>query len=233
MKKRPHLFFLAAAVAVLLMPECEIRSQDLGSGRLLQSFDRLFQGDDPTEGFEFSLPLDLAVPSVVRFAGFAENQDMFHETGVRFWLIWGRAEGSHEEVRIFPEEPEFFMGFRLPPTDLAGNPVRVPMEFQSRIDYSPAWVKFTVEGLGCCDNFRLVGDLTIQPGPQLRLLRMGPADARISWTTNSVGYVLESASTLAAPLWSPVTNTVSVIAGDYSVTVETGAAQQVFRLRKP
>ena len=58
------------------------------SAGTLQTFDRLFQGDDPTEGFDFSLAPDPATQSLIRFSGFAENRDTFSETGVRFWLAW-------------------------------------------------------------------------------------------------------------------------------------------------
>ena len=128
-----------------------------GAGTL-ETFDRLFQGDDPTEGFDFSLPPDPATPSLIRFSGFAENRDAFSETGVRFWLGSWRTNGTRDELHLFPREPEFFTGYRLPPADPLNGPVRVPVQFQTRLEYSPASVHFTVEGLGCCDDFRFVGD---------------------------------------------------------------------------
>ena len=92
----------------------------------------------------------------------------------------------------------------------------------------------TVEGLGCCDNFRFVGNLTIEYGPRLRMSRVGNAAAQITWTTNFAGYLLEEATALPALVWTAATNTVSVVGGDYSVTVDTTpAGQRVYRLRKP
>jgi hypothetical protein len=64
-------------------------------------------------------------------------------------------------------------------------------------------------------------------------LRAHGAAAELRWTTNSAGFALESAPTLPSAEWSPVRDAVNVIAGDYSVTVETGAAQRIYRLRKP
>src|SRR5687767_5862772 len=109
------------------------------SAGTLQTFDSLFQGDDPTEGFEFSLFPDPARPCVIQFSGYAENRDGLDETGVRFWLGSGRTNGTRDELHLFPPEPQFFMGFRLPPIDPMNGPVRVPIQFQSRIEYSPAW----------------------------------------------------------------------------------------------
>jgi hypothetical protein len=200
---------------------------------VLQSFDRLFQGDDPSEVFEFTLPLDPAMPSSVRFAGFVENRDTFAETGVRFNLAWGRTAGGFDSGILFPDGPEYLMGVRMPPADPLSGPIRVPVEFQASVGYWPASVILAVEGLGCCDNFRFVGNLTIEPLPRLAISRLGSDAVQITWTTNSAGYRLESAETLTAPVWIPATNSVSVANGNFSVTGDTTAPRRVYRLRKP
>lgn len=203
--------------------------------RVLQSFDRLFQGDDPTESFQFSLEYDPAVPTTVRFAGFVENLSAFDETGARFLLGWGRTNDNLAEGVSLPDGPEYLMGVRFPPADPVQGPVRVPVEFQGRIGYAPASLRFDVEGLGCCDYFRLVGTLTIEPTvePELRVSRAGGAVARITWATNFTGFALAYATNLPATSWTAVTNSVSTAGADFSVTVETDAAFHVFRLRKP
>jgi hypothetical protein len=200
----------------------------------LQTFDRLFQGDDPTEGFDYNLSPDPSAPSVIRFSGFAENRDTFSETGVRFWLGSGRTNGTRDELQLFPLETGFFMGYRLLPVDPMSGPVRVPIQFQARLEYSPAWVHFTVEGLGCCDDFRFVGDLTIEPAweTQLRLSRLGNGSIQITWPTNAADYHLEYAATLSATNWITVTNTVNVAGGGFSITVEGTAPQRFYRLRR-
>ena len=71
--------------------------------------------------------------------------------------------------------------------------------------------------------------------PELRLsiARVGSASAEITWATNFAGHVLEHAASLPAAGWSTVTNAATTIGGRRSVTVETGATQRVYRLRKP
>lgn len=131
---------------------------------VLQSFDQVFAGDDPTVGFTFLLPYDPATPSWLQFDGFAENL-AFDDTGVRFLLRWGVAGSEGGGTLVFPGEPEF-AGVRLPGT--AGTPevTRVPIHFGAAIDYAPGGVLFVVEGLGPADYFRFVGNLTIQPVPE-------------------------------------------------------------------
>jgi hypothetical protein len=65
------------------------------------------------------------------------------------------------------------MGVRLPPVDPVLGTVRVPVQFGADLGLSaPAVVELIVEGLGPADNFRLVGDLTIQPVPEPGMLAL-------------------------------------------------------------
>ena len=204
------------------------------SAGTLETFHRLFQGDDPTEGFDFSLAPDPVAPSLIRFFGFAENRDTLSETGVRFWLGSWRTNGTRDELHLFPREPEFFTGYRLPPADPLNGPVRVPIQFQTRLEYCPASVHFTVEGLGCCDDFRFVGDLTIEPAwePRLRISRLQGGAIQLAWPTNAADYRLEYVATHSGTNWTTVTNTVGVAGGNFSVTVDGTGAQRFYRLRR-
>jgi hypothetical protein len=135
-----------------------------GHAAALQSFDRLFQGDDPTEGFSFTLPYDASTPTLLRFDGFAENL-VLDETGVRFLLRWAPSGTDGGGEMVFPGEPQFG-GVRLPGTDPLSGTTRVPLHFGTAIHYAPGGVLFVVEGLGPTDSFRFVGDLTLQPVPE-------------------------------------------------------------------
>lgn len=227
MKQTPVLLFTIVLAAV--------GTPSASAATVLQSFDRLFAGDDPTESFQFSLEYDPTVPTTVRFAGFVENLDPFYETGARFFLSWGRTNDSWEQVVLLPDGIGYLMGVRFPAADPVQGPVRVPVAFQGRIDYAPAGVWFGVEGLGCCDNFRLVGALTLEPTtePQLSVSRLGSTAARISWPTNFTGFTLEYGTGLPAPAWLAVTNSVSTVGTSFEVMFDTDAAFRAFRLHKP
>jgi hypothetical protein len=230
MKTKQIFLYLAAALPCVLTPQDDAKAQAIDSRTVLQSFDRLFQGDDPSEVFEFTLPFDPAVPSSVRFSGFVENRDTFAETGVRFALFWGRIAGGFDGGILYPEE---HMGVRMPAADPVLGPKRVPVEFQASVGYWPAWVRLDVEGLGCCDDFRLVGDLSVEAVPRLAIALFGSDAVQLTWSTNFAGYHLEGAANLAAPVWIPATNSMSVSDADYRVVVHTTAAHGVYRLRKP
>ena len=149
------------ALAAVALPAAGARAA------VLRSFDQVFEGDDPSEVFEFNLPFDQATPAVVRFDGFAENLDAGAEaeTGVRFQLRWRPATGDGGGVDL-PDETLFPRGVRLPPADPTTGPARVPIEFESLVPYSPALLLFAVEGLGPSDHFRFAGELSIRPVPE-------------------------------------------------------------------
>src|SRR6185503_9213490 len=199
---------------------------------VLQSFDHLFQGDDPSEVFQFNLNYDPAAPTTVRFKGFVENLDPFYETGARFLFAWGRSDGSWDGAALFPDGSGNLVGIRFPAADTVQGPVRVPLDFQARLEYAPAWLRFDVEGLGCCDNFRLVGPLTIEPTvePQLRIFHLSTTAARITWSTNFAGFTLEYATNLSPTNWVAATNSVSPVDTTFTVTVQTDERFRAFRL---
>jgi hypothetical protein len=69
--------------------------------------------------------------------------------------------------------------------------------------------------------------------PRLSIARVGSATAQITWATNFADYGLEYATNLPVTVWNPVTNRVTTAGDRLSVTVDTDAAQRVYRLRKP
>jgi hypothetical protein len=79
------------------------------------------------------------------------------------------------------------------------------------------------------DNLRF-GFATL---PRLRAAFLSLAHLRIGWDTNFIGYgyTLESAASLPAISWVPVTNNVTSTNGQFQVLVDTDATRQFFRLR--
>jgi hypothetical protein len=78
-----------------------------------------------------------------------------------------------------------------------------------------------------------VSNLTLFPLAQLSITRVGTAAVQASWRTNFSDLVLESAPSLPAADWSPVTNAVTPAGNRYSVTLDMDAPQRFYRLRKP
>ena len=97
---------------------------------------------------------------------------------------------------------------------------------------------------GYLDDFRLyssaltsseVEQVRVSAVPHLRLsiAPLDAASALVTWPTSFTDYVLELATSLPVTGWSLVTNTVTTVGDRRSVTVETGEAQRVYRLRQP
>jgi hypothetical protein len=79
-------------------------------------------------------------------------------------------------------------------------------------------------------------DLTYTVGslPRLTIAKTGPAQARLEWGTNYLGFIVQNAATLASPsLWLPISNPVTVNGTNYTVSVSTTNAARFFRLRRP
>jgi hypothetical protein len=125
-----------------------------------RSFDLLFQGDDPSERYDFLLPFDSQTPVLIEFNGFLENLAP-EETGVRYGVNWYLGNNLWNG-RQFTDD----MGVRLPGADAELGSTRVPISFSQPIDFTPSETHFWVEGLGGADYFRFVGDLAIQPIPE-------------------------------------------------------------------
>ena len=98
---------------------------------------------------------------------------------------------------------------------------------------------------GYLDDFRLYGTaLTaaeieqvrsggVRPQPRLRIAPAGAGSVRISWASSFTDHVLEFAPGLPATDWSAVTNAATIAGDRFSVTLNTGEAQRVYRLRGP
>lgn len=78
-----------------------------------------------------------------------------------------------------------------------------------------------------------ITNLTLVPVPWLDIERAAPAAVQLTWVTNFGNYILESAGSHPAPVWTTVTNAVTNLNNRISVTLDTGATNTLFRLRKP
>jgi hypothetical protein len=73
----------------------------------------------------------------------------------------------------------------------------------------------------------------VAPGPTLEI-RALPGAVQLSWTTNAVGYQLETNNDLMLPAgWSVLTSTFNIVATNYVVTNSTTGATRFYRLHKP
>jgi len=77
-------------------------------------------------------------------------------------------------------------------------------------------------------------DVSVVPASYpLAIRRLDNTHARVSWSTNATGYVLEYAAALSAlTWWTTATNAPEIIGDDFVVTLNTASRQQFFRLRK-
>jgi hypothetical protein len=73
----------------------------------------------------------------------------------------------------------------------------------------------------------------VAPGPTLEI-RALPGAVQLSWTTNAVGYRLETNNALTLPAgWGVLTSTFNIVATNYVVTNSTAGAAKFYRLHKP
>ena len=70
------------------------------------------------------------------------------------------------------------------------------------------------------------------PRPILDFAQVDAATLHISWPTNALGYVLESATDLPAQAWSPVTNSIATNGEFFFVELGITGSRQFYRLRK-
>jgi hypothetical protein len=71
-----------------------------------------------------------------------------------------------------------------------------------------------------------------QVPPSIRFRKIDALHAELSWSTNAVGWNVESAMSLRGASWQVVTNNPGIVGTNYTVTVGTTNAQQFFRLHK-
>ena len=78
-----------------------------------------------------------------------------------------------------------------------------------------------------------ISNITIVAAAWMNISRVGNASVQITWATNFSDHVLEYATSLPAVGWSTVTNAAVIIGDHLSITVDTGASNWFYRLRKP
>jgi hypothetical protein len=67
---------------------------------------------------------------------------------------------------------------------------------------------------------------------RISILPVDSVRATILWTTNAVGWELQSATSLAAENWNTVTNVPDINGTNFSLSITTGESQRFFRLNK-
>ena len=72
----------------------------------------------------------------------------------------------------------------------------------------------------------------VQMLPRININRVDPQHVALSWTTNAVGWGLQSSASLTATNWIAITNAPTVVTTNFSLTITTSAQQQFFRLHK-
>lgn len=73
----------------------------------------------------------------------------------------------------------------------------------------------------------------VQTRHQINIKQLDAQHAALLWTTNAVGWQLQSSPSLTATNWITITNAPTVAAANFSFTITTDAQQQFFRLHKP
>jgi len=68
--------------------------------------------------------------------------------------------------------------------------------------------------------------------PELQIQPVDSLHVRLAWTNNAAGFGLESATSLPASTWNPITNTPVLDGEQFAVVLEMGSAPQFFRLHK-
>jgi len=72
-----------------------------------------------------------------------------------------------------------------------------------------------------------------QVSPPMLTLQKAAAGIAISWTTNSVGFALESSTNIASSIWQPVSALPAVVGDQNVVTNSISNQANFYRLRKP
>jgi hypothetical protein len=67
---------------------------------------------------------------------------------------------------------------------------------------------------------------------RINIKQVDPLHATLSWTTNAVGWELQSAAAVAAANWDTVTNVPGIAGTNFSLGITTADTQQFFRLHK-
>src|SRR5262249_36052 len=76
-----------------------------------------------------------------------------------------------------------------------------------------------------------ITNLTLVPNPKLEITQAG-SQVTLSWPAAHTAFVLGQAAALPRSQWDAVTNRVDIIDDRFSVSVEAGASEGYFRLRR-
>ena len=125
-----------------------------------------------------------------------------------------------------------FMGDYLRELHPSGTQYLFDWRFSSSVDGQVVWNGINGWAGGHVWSVT-ISNLTLVPPARLSVSRMGAASVQITWATKFTDHVLEFATNLPVDGWSTVTNAVSTIGDHLAVTVDAGASQRFYRLRKP
>jgi hypothetical protein len=162
----PCLFILRRCLLPAVLALAGLSFSAPARATLIHAFDNVFVGNDPTEVFTFPLSLPAGQPVVFTFTGTVANQNLtlLGHSGVRFALFWSDAGGPQPPATQYP--PDHASDIDLPVVDPILGPQPVPVQFSMFPTEVPASVSLAVEGTGPDDNFRLVGNLTVENIPE-------------------------------------------------------------------
>ena len=68
---------------------------------------------------------------------------------------------------------------------------------------------------------------------QLNIARTNSDSFAITWPTNIPAFHLEFATNMLTSAWQPVTNSITIVGGRFSVSPDASPASRFYRLRKP
>lgn len=91
--------------------------------------------------------------------------------------------------------------------------------------------QISLEAIRVESQYRLVLDSIVTVPPLLSVVNQSANEIQLRWTTNAANFVVETTPTIGAP-WQVVSNTVSIVEGQYSVTVGALQPSGYFRLRR-
>lgn len=100
---------------------------------------------------------------------------------------------------------------------------------------TPALTNYDAYKFSLYVDFALMNLTVVDPSPpvpELDLFQLDAGTLQLSWTTNSIGYVLQSTTNLQPTAWSPVTNIIINDGEFFSVQVNLNGTNRFFRLRK-
>jgi hypothetical protein len=91
--------------------------------------------------------------------------------------------------------------------------------------------QITLEAFRVESQYSFVLDSIVTVSPSLSVVTASANEIQLRWTTNVANFVVETTPTIGAP-WQVVSNAVSVVGGQYSVTVGASQPSGYFRLRR-